>query len=342
MHARASKARVSKPGPLVAAILMGLALAASVQAHPLAPALFEIEAQGEGRAEIAWKTSRLRPRGADIRPVLPEACPAVSDPVADEDQQSVTLRWQVECTDGGSWVGRRIAVRGLEATRIDVLVRITLGDGRVMSTVLRAGDSNFEIPARPEKIQVLEAYTGLGFEHILTGPDHLLFVLGLVLLVVGARPLIKTVTAFTLGHSLTLSIAALGLVRVPSALIEILIAASVLLLAVELTARDSARPSLLRRKPWLMAFGFGLLHGMGFAGALAEIGLPDDEIPLALFAFNVGIELGQLAFVAVILVAAAALGGRLATLPGWLQRTPAYAIGSLAAYWMLQRTASMF
>ena len=326
---------------LLGLLALAIGLPGLSGAHPLAPALLEIETSGGGLAEVAWKTSRLRPRGSDIRPVLPEGCPALSEPQASEDEQSVTLLWTVDCLDGQGWVGRRVAVSGLEATRIDVLVRVTLEDGRVVSTVLRAGEPEFVVPARPSKGQVLSAYIQLGFEHILGGPDHLLFVLGLILLVVGVRPLVKTVTAFTVGHSITLSIVALGLVRVPSTLVEVLIAASVVLLAVELASRRQGKPSLLRRKPWLMALFFGLLHGMGFAGALAEIGLPDDEIPLALFAFNVGIELGQLAFVAVILAAAALLRAPLARAPGWLLRVPAYAIGSLAVYWMLERSAAV-
>ena len=337
MRTRRLRWTIFLPGLLV----LGLMVPGLSWGHPLAPALLEMEAQGGGLADVAWKTSRLRPRGSDIRPLLPDACPALSDPRVAEDEQSVTLHWTIDCLDGQGLVGRRVGVSGLEATRVDVLVRVTLDDGRVVSTVLRAGDPEFVIPARPAKSQVLSAYTQLGFEHILSGPDHLLFVLGLVLLVVGVRPLVKTITAFTVGHSITLSVVALGLVRVPSALVEVLIAASVVLLAVELASRRSGKPSLLRRKPWLMALFFGLLHGMGFAGALAEIGLPDDEIPLALFAFNVGIELGQLAFVAVILAAAAALRAPLARAPGWLLRAPAYAIGSLAVYWMLERSAAV-
>lgn len=326
---------------LAGLLALGLLVPSALSGHPLAPALLELHARGEGLAEVAWKTSRLRPRGADIRPILPGECPAISDPEVDDDPASVTLRWTIECPGGPGLVGRRIAVSGLEATRIDVLVRVTLEDGRIVSTVLRAGAAEFVIPERPEKSQVLKAYTGLGFEHILSGPDHLLFVLGLVLLVAGVRPLVKTVTAFTVGHSITLSVVALGLFRVPSSLVEILIAGSVLLLAVELATRRPGQSGLLRRKPWLMAMGFGLLHGMGFAGALAEIGLPDDEIPLALFAFNVGIELGQLAFVAVVLVAGAALARPLARAPAWLRGVPAYAIGSLAFYWVLERTAAI-
>ncbi|MDG2335399.1 MAG: HupE/UreJ family protein [Myxococcota bacterium] len=323
-------------------LALALLLPFPAPAHPLAPALLEVKALDAGLAEVSWKTSRLRPRGADIRPVLPEACPSLDDPQVREDAKSVTLVWTIQCPEATGLVGQSLAVAGLEATRIDVLVRVILPDGRVVSTVLRAGDSVFLIPDRVTKSAVIASYTTLGFEHILSGPDHLLFVLGLILLVVGVRPLVKTVTAFTVGHSVTLSIVALGFVRVPSALIEVLIAASVLLLAVELTTRSPDRPSLLRRKPWLVALAFGLLHGMGFAGALAEIGLPDDEIPLALFAFNVGIELGQLAFVAVILAGEALLRGPIERAPSWLRKLPAYTIGVLAVYWVLERTAAIF
>ena len=342
VHKNIQRRRPFQSALIAGALALALIGPGAAAAHPLAPALLELRSGEEGLAEVAWKTSRLKPRGADIRPILPSECPAVSDPVVEEDEQSVTLVWNIQCPGNEGLVGRQIAISGLEATRIDVLVRVTLADQRVVSTVLHAGDSEFRVPAKPEKSQVVKAYAQLGFEHILTGPDHLLFVLGLILLVIGWRPLLKTVTAFTVGHSLTLSVVALGLVRVPSSLIEVLIAGSVLLLAVELTTRNRARPSLLRRKPWLMALGFGLLHGMGFAGALAEIGLPDDEIPLALFSFNIGIELGQLAFVAVILAGAALLRAPLARAPLWVLRAPAYAIGSLAVYWMLERTAALF
>jgi len=326
----------------LAVLALALLFPAPAPAPPLAPALLEIQTLENGLAEVSWKTSRLRPRGADIRPVLPEACPALADPEILEDAKSVTLVWTVQCPEATGLVGQRLAVAGLEATRIDVLVRVILPDGRVISTVLRAGDSEFLIPDRVKKSEVISSYTTLGFEHILSGPDHLLFVLGLILLVVGVRPLVKTVTAFTVGHSITLSVVALGFVQVPSSLIEVFIAASVLLLAVELTTRSPDRPSLLRRKPWLVALAFGLLHGMGFAGALAEIGLPDDEIPLALFAFNVGIELGQLAFVAVILAGEALLRRPIELAPSWLRQLPAYTIGSLAVYWVLERTAAIF
>jgi hypothetical protein len=170
----------------------------------------------------------------------------------------------------------------------------------------------------------------------------LLFVFGLLLLADGTRRLVATVTAFTIGHSITLSLAALGVVRFPSAFIEVVIAGTILLLALEL-ARPDARPdNALRRRPWLVACAFGLLHGFGFAGALAEIGLPEDEIPMALFSFNVGIELGQLAFVVVVLVARALVAPRVARAPAWVLRAPVTAMGALASYWCFDRAAGLF
>ena len=176
-------------------------------------------------------------------------------------------------------------------------------------------------------------YLRLGFDHILSGADHLLFVFGLFLLCTSTSALIKTITSFTVGHSVTLSVAALGYSNLPTGPIEVLIAASVLALAVEL-ARDQPEPTLMRRYPWPMALGFGLLHGMGFAGALREAGLPSGEVPIALFSFNLGIELGQLVFV-IGLVALSPLVGRLPIrIP---TRAAIYVMGSLAALWMIER-----
>ncbi|MAI79064.1 MAG: hypothetical protein CL917_08990 [Deltaproteobacteria bacterium] len=310
------------------------------KAHPLAPALLEIKALEEGRAEVTWKTSRLRPRGVDIQPILPVECPTVSDGEIEEATQSVTLHWTIDCGSTGL-VGKTLRISGLLAAPIDVLVRVQLADDRSVGTVLRGGDDAFVIPERVERSEVFWSYLNLGTEHILTGPDHLLFVLGLLMLMVALRPLIKVVTAFTVGHSVTLTLVALGWARVPSGPVEILIAATVLLLAAELATPEGQRPSLLRRRPWLMAFGFGLIHGMGFAGALAEVGLPDDEIPMALFSFNVGIEIGQIAFVLVMAAIGWAIRQSLREVPPWLARLPAYGIGIMAAYWFFERTASV-
>jgi hydrogenase/urease accessory protein HupE len=195
------------------------------------------------------------------------------------------------------------------------------------------------MPARPTRWDVVQGYVRLGIEHILTGPDHLLFVFGLLLLVSASRLLVQTITAFTLGHSVTLSAAALHLASVPSRPIEVLIAASVLTLAVEL-ARDAGRPTLLRRFPWAMAVTFGLLHGFGFAGALAEAGLPPDDIPLALVSFNGGIEIGQLAFVGAVLAAGALAARWLPAATIRSTRFAVYAMGMLSAFWCFERIAA--
>jgi hydrogenase/urease accessory protein HupE len=250
------------------------------------------------------------------------------------------VRFFLACAGGP--VGRRFGVEGLGRSRTEALVRVALADGRRFQTVLRGGDAPFLVPERQPPLEVLGAYLGLGFRHILQGLDHLLFVLGLVLLVSGLRLLVWTVTAFTLGHSVTLSLAALGFVGLPQGPVEVAIAFSILVVAVELAGRDPDRPTWLARFPWLVAGLFGLLHGLGFAGALREVGLPQEEIPLALFAFNGGIELGQLAFVLAVLTVMALARSWLAAAPAWLARAPAYGIGSLAAYWCIERSAGLF
>jgi len=278
-----------------------------------------------------------RPAGADPRPVLPAACrPAGPRSTAVEETALVT-RWTVDCGPAGL-AGAEISVEGLAAVRSDVLLRVTRADGSAVRAVLRAEASVFRLPRAQRPLDVAGGYLSLGIEHLLTGADHLLFLLGLMLLVRERRRLLATVTAFTLGHSVTLSLAALGIVHIPSAPAEAAIAFSILVLAVEL-ARD--RPGALSRRPWAMAAAFGLLHGLGFAGALAEIGLPAREIPLALVSFNTGIELGQIAFL--IAVAAVLRITRPATrrFPAWSAGAPVYLIGTLAAYWFFERLAAM-
>ena len=246
--------------------------------------------------------ARQQPTGAEIAPELPERCVPAERPRVETDEQSVTVRWTARCGAEGI-VGARFGVRGLAETGTNALLRVALRDGRRVQAVLHAGAPSLVVPERASALGVFRDYLRLGALHIATGFDHLLFVFGLVLLASSARRLLWTVTAFTAGHSVTLSLAALGVVRFPSAPIEVAIAATILVLALELARRGRARRAnrVLRRRPWAVAFAFGLLHGFGFAGALAEIGLPQEEIPVALFSFNVGIELGQLAFVALVL-----------------------------------------
>jgi len=327
---------------LAALVVVASAGAGVAGAHPLAPALLELREVGGGRLEVTFKTSATRLRGTELAPVLPDACAPLIPLGVEPGPGSVTEHFLAECT-GAELVGARVGVRGLAESRTDALLRVELADGRRLQAVLRGADSFYVVPARPSRLAVARQYAALGSEHIATGLDHLLFVFGLLLLVGGnLREVVKTVTAFTVGHSLTLSLAVLGFVRFPTGPIELAIAGSVFLLAVELAREPDARPGWLRRWPWLMAGGFGLLHGLGFAGALAQVGLPADEIPLALFAFNVGIELGQLAFVLAVLAALRLLASWLAAAPRWARAVPVYGLGTLAAYWCLQRAAGLF
>ncbi len=319
-----------------AAVAVALALAAGpLWAHPLAPGLLEVRERDGGRVEVGWKVPLLRPRGVALVPVLPERCHDLGPRTVARDDTGVWTRWTADCGPGGL-VGARFGATGFGAVGIGVLVRVTLADGRVVQGVVTRARPLLAVPPRPAVLAVVRDYVRLGVEHILTGPDHLLFVFGLLLLAGSVRRLVATVTAFTAGHSVTLTLAALGLVDLPSGPIEVGIATTVLALAVEL-ARPPG-PTLMRRRPWAMAASFGLLHGLGFAAALREAGLPAGEIPLALFAFNSGIELGQLAFVLAVLALAVAVGRVRVTVPAWMHRVPVYAMGSLAASWWLERT----
>jgi hydrogenase/urease accessory protein HupE len=325
----------------LAAIFGLLLLAGPAHAHPLAPSLLQIEETEPGRAEVLWKTPLLRVPGSDLRPVLPEHCRPAGRSEVREEATAAIERWTIDCRPG-TLVGGRIAVAGIPESRTDVLLRIVLADGRAVRQVLHAEEPSFVVPERERPIDVLRGYVELGIDHILTGPDHLLFVLGLVLLVPAGRRLFWTVTAFTLGHSLTLSLAVLGFVHIPPRPVEALIALSILVLAVELTRPSGAEASLLRRYPWAMAASFGLLHGLGFAGALAEVGLPAGEIPLALFSFNAGIEIGQVGFVVAVLVLGRLLAPIAARVPLATEWVPPYVIGSLAAFWLFERVAMIF
>jgi hypothetical protein len=322
-------------------VLLALALAfpALAVAHPLEPSLLELREAGAGHVDVVWTTPARRVPGVVTRVVLPPRCRDATPPEVTDDVERIVTRWSAEC-DFEKLVGERVSVSGLAEARSEALVRVFLRDGRLVQGVLTGDVPELTVPAEPRRLDVAGAYGRLGVHHILTGLDHLAFVLGLLLLV-GGRSFLPAVTAFTLGHSVTLALAVLGLVAVPQRAIEVLIAGSVFVLAVEL-ARDGQARSLLARRPWLMACAFGLLHGFGFAGALAEIGLPEGEIPLALGSFNVGIEVGQIAVVLLALAVARAVRGVVAGGGRWQRLVPAYAIGSVAFCWMLERVAVLF
>ena len=321
-------------------LLLAVALCCNAPAtlgHPLAPSLLELREEGGGRLAVRWKTPATRPLGSQVEPVLPSQCRTVSQPTTQLIDGSLTQEFRADCGTAGL-TGAQLAVDGLAESNTQALVRITHADGRVVRGLLDGSHPSFTVPAAEDRRHTAFAYFCLGVEHLMTGLDHLLFVLGLTLLVRG-RKLLATVTAFTAGHSITLSLAVLGVVRVPAAPIELAIAFTIFLLAVELTRDPTAPPTWMRRSPWLMAASFGLLHGFGFAGALSAAGLPANEVPLALFSFNIGIEVGQLAFIAVILASAHIAGALIGRLPSWSVRIPAYTIGSLAVFWCFERAA---
>lgn len=330
------------PGRLAPALFVALgalAAAAPARAHQFAPALLEIEELSADEAGVRWKQPAVRVQGSQLRPVLPVECEGIGDPEVQKEGTGIRARWRMRCP--GGLAGKSVGVEGIAGSQADVLLRITLRDGRRMRHVLKAEAPSFTIDADSSRAGVFRDYAALGVEHILRGWDHLLFVLALVLLVGWGKALLWTITSFTAGHSVTLALAALGVVHVPQAPIEAAIALSIYFLAVELASARQGRRTPTQRAPWAVAAGFGLLHGLGFAGALAEVGLPTAEIPLALFSFNVGIELGQLAFVAAVLLAAAALRRLPVAWPRWSQAVPAYGIGTMATLWFLQRAVSL-
>jgi len=322
-------------------VLLLASLAATAYAHRLEPAYLEINEQTAGKFSILWKRPFIGSRPMNIYPQLPAGCSNITEPVVQSLASGAVERWLVDCGSSGM-INETIIIAGLSATQTDTLLRIQLIDGSMHTTVLRPDSPSFVVPEKPSKTKVAGSYLGLGIEHILGGFDHLLFVLGLLLIVKSTRLLIKTITAFTLAHSVTLAMATLGFVHVPQAPVEAVIALSIIFLATELSKQHRGETGLTTRAPWLVALTFGLLHGFGFAGALTEVGLPQADIPLALLFFNVGVEVGQLMFVSGVLVVTWMINKMKFRWPVWVEHGPAYAIGSLAAFWFIQRTVSFW
>ena len=322
----------------IAVLAVALGFSNATWGHGLDPAALTLREIEPGTFDVTWQTSGLVTPGSNVQPVLPGRCRRQGEAGAGARGDRVTLTWTVEC-GADDLAGETIAVADLGTAKINALLRIVSRHGDETLAVLSPRHPTFTVPARPDGWTVARDYAGLGVEHILGGVDHLLFVLGLLLLVPTTRALVQTITAFTVGHSLTLSLAALGLATVPQAPIEVVIAASVLTVAVELT-REAGRAGWLARFPWAMAVAFGLLHGLGFAGALAETGLPADHALAALAAFNVGIEVGQLGFVAGVLVVRALVARTAPMLAARARQPLVYAMGILSAFWCFERLAA--
>lgn len=308
-------------------------------AHEVRPAYLQLRQTTIDGYEVFWKVPAL----GDIMRLslyvqLPAACSNISQPRGFFSAGAYTEQWIVKCP--GGLAGSTIRIAGLTATLTDVLVRIERLDGSVQVTRLTCSSPSFNVEAAPRRFEVVRTYFVLGIEHILTGIDHLLFVSGLLLLVTGFKRLLMTVSAFTLSHTITLTLATLGFVHVPPAPVEAVIALSILFVAYEVLRKEENRNGIAQRKPWLVAFTFGLLHGLGFAGGLSAAGLPAAHIPLALGFFSAGVEVGHFSFVASALVLIAAVRQWAAKLPRWYWRLPSYVIGSFAAYWLIARLAA--
>ena len=313
---------------LLAFLLMPLA-----EAHEVRPAYLRIQQDTADQFDLLWRVPARGDMRLGVYIGLPGHCKDAGEKLAWQEGGTHIERWSVPCP--GGLFGHEIEIQGLTSTVIDALARVERLDGTTQIERLTPAEPSFVVSESESLGQVIATYTLLGFEHILLGIDHLLFVFALLLLVPGRRMLVWTITSFTLAHSLTLAAATMGWVHVPQSPVEAVIALSILFVAMEIVHWKQGKPGITRRWPWLVAFTFGLLHGFGFAGALTEIGLPEHAIPVALLFFNVGVELGQLVFIGVVLLAWAALK-RIAW-PEWAWRVPVYAIGSMAAFWTIDR-----
>jgi hypothetical protein len=271
---------------------------------------------------------------------LPTGCTNATDPLASMVNNAHTERWTVTCA--GGLEGKTIRIAGLTATTTDVLVRLERLDATTQVTRLTPSAPSFTVEATPRASEVARTYTVLGIEHILAGIDHLLFVLALLIITGGGWRLVKTVTAFTISHSLTLTLATLGFVHVPQRPVEAVIALSIVFVAAEIVRMHDGLPSITARSPWLVAFCFGLMHGLGFAGGLSEAGLPAGHVPTALLFFSIGVETGHFLFVGGVLFLIAHVRRLGLPFARWVHLVPAYGIGTIAMCWFIQRTVSFW
>jgi hypothetical protein len=333
---RARRGRRIGPRLLFSLLVAVLAQAPEAQAHESRPAYLEITETARGRYDLLWRTPLLSGMRLPVVLRLPDEVRNVTEPVVRELSDSLVERRIVEAGEGGL-AGKRLEFVGLQATITDVLVRVQLHDRARTTTLVHPSQPWIEIAAVRAPMTVATGYLVAGIHHILLGVDHLLFVLGLLLIVKDRWTLVKTISAFTVAHSLTLAIATLGYASAPAAPLNAAIALSILFLGPEIVRSWRGETSLTIRHPWVVAFAFGLLHGFGFASGLTTMGLPRAEIPLALLMFNVGVEAGQLLFVILILDLERAFRMLEVRWPPVVAALPAYTVGSLGAFWTIQR-----
>ncbi|WP_040674730.1 HupE/UreJ family protein [Rhizobium grahamii] len=326
---------------LFGVVVAAVAFVSSAVAHEIRPAYLQIDEMAAKRYKVVWRTPMLSGMRLPIVLRFPESVRNVTGP-AERDLPDSLVQTRVIETDGGGLAGERVEFVGLQATITDVLVRVHLLDGTVETTMIHPSEPWIDFAATRSPLAAARVYFVSGFQHILLGIDHLLFVFGLLFIVRSRWMLVKTITAFTVAHSITLAVATLGKVEIPALPLNAMIALSILFLGPEIVRVWRGQTSFTIRHPWIVSFAFGLLHGFGFASGLTSLGLPQGDIPFALLMFNLGVEAGQLAFVGLILLMIAALKSIEIRLPRGLELMPAYVVGMLGAYWTVDRIVVMF
>jgi len=309
---------------------------APAAAHEVRPGYLELRETAPGVFRVLWKKPARGDMILKIDPVFPDSCAVAGIGSGTIRGGAYVARATLECE--GGLTGKTIEIAGLEATLTDVLVKVYYANGLEETHLVHPNSTSAVIGGPGSVVQRIGAYARLGIQHIALGVDHLLFVLGLLLIVSSPMMLLKTITSFTLAHSITLGIATLGFANAPALPLNAVIALSILFLGPEIVRVWRGETSFTIRHPWVVAFAFGLLHGFGFASGLTAMGLPQTEIPLALLFFNVGVELGQLAFVLFVLALVRSFRTLEIRWPRWAELFPGYAVGTLGAFWFIQRT----
>ena len=306
-------------------------------AHEVRPGLLELREAGPDSYSLLWKKPAGGEAEIQIAPVIPDGCTMSTSDRHQPTPGAFVMRGLLRCEGGIE--GKKLAIDGLESTVTDVIVRIELLDGRRWTAIIHPSQSQVQVAAKQTLVAVIGSFVVEGIRHILFGADHMLFVLGLLLIVKNRWMLLKTITAFTVAHSITLAIATLGYANAPMVLVNAGIALSILFLGPEIARMWRGETSFAIRHPWIVAFAFGLLHGFGFASALTSTGLPRTELPLALLSFNLGVEIGQVSFVALVLLLQRSFRVLEVRWPRFAEALPGYAVGSLGAFWTIQRVA---
>jgi hydrogenase/urease accessory protein HupE len=319
-------------------MLCGFAVAFSAGADVFRPAYLELREAGGDLYDVTWKVPALGDMRLAVRVRLPGGTIQITQPQGLYAGSAFVECWRI--SHSGGLVGKTIGIDGIAGGVTDVIVRVERLDGTSQTERLLPQSPQFVVKGSVGTAEVAWSYLVLGIEHILRGIDHLLFVLALLLIVRGRKRIVATITAFTMAHSITLVAATLGWVHVPGPPVEAMIALSIVFVAAEIVHGQRGQPGLTARAPWVVAFIFGLLHGFGFAGALAEVGLPQRAIPVALLTFNVGVEVGQLIFVAAVSAVRAVLVGVPMSRRAWMPYLPPYVIGGLAMLWVIDRVGA--